>query len=164
MEKMNYKYWLPGADGTRIDYTTDKNAIIIVGANGSGKSKLGAWIEQQELLMVHRIGAQRSLNYNPNLTLKSYEESENNVFFGEPNANSGKGARWNYGREYTTRLLNDFDSVLVALIARSINEIKTFAECCSSPCKLEWPDKPETSVDTLISIWNEVFPQRILTE
>ncbi len=24
-----------------------KNAIVIIGANGSGKSKLGAWIEQK---------------------------------------------------------------------------------------------------------------------
>ena len=52
-----FKYWLPTI---QRDYETEENSLIIIGANGSGKSKLGAWIEDQNLGKVHRIGAQRN--------------------------------------------------------------------------------------------------------
>ena len=42
---MTYEYWLPNENGQKVDYNSDQNAVIIIGANGSGKSKLGAWIE-----------------------------------------------------------------------------------------------------------------------
>lgn len=76
-EKMNY--WLPDERGEKIDKETENNSVIIIGANGSGKSKLGAWIEQQDLEKVHRIGAQRKLSFDKNIQLKSYEEAENLV-------------------------------------------------------------------------------------
>ena len=76
---MSYKYWLPDREGKRQDFTTEGNAIIIVGANGSGKSRLGAWIEQNGMEKVHRIGAQRNLNFSENIQLKSYEDAENCV-------------------------------------------------------------------------------------
>lgn len=44
---MSFTYWLPDETGKKVDFTTDVSSIIIIGANGSGKSKLGAWIEQQ---------------------------------------------------------------------------------------------------------------------
>ena len=69
---MSFTYWLPDETGKKVDFTTDVSSIIIIGANGSGKSKLGAWIEQQNYSQVHRIGAQRNLNFNENITLKSY--------------------------------------------------------------------------------------------
>ena len=59
---MTFTYWLPDEQGQKQEYTTSNNSVIIIGANGSGKSHLGAWIEQQDLENVHRIGAQRNLN------------------------------------------------------------------------------------------------------
>ena len=41
MEK-TYKYKLPNDEGELIEYETNKNSLIIIGANGSGKSRLGA--------------------------------------------------------------------------------------------------------------------------
>ena len=69
-----YKYKLPLND--QIEYSTSNNSLIIIGANGSGKSKLGAWIEQQDMEKVHRIGAQRSLNFGDFIELKSREQAE----------------------------------------------------------------------------------------
>lgn len=40
---MAFTYYLPDANGNKIEYGTSSNAVIIIGANGSGKSKLGAW-------------------------------------------------------------------------------------------------------------------------
>ena len=44
------KYWLPNTEtGKREDHETEFNSVVIIGGNGSGKSKLGAWIEQQDI-------------------------------------------------------------------------------------------------------------------
>lgn len=79
---MAFTYYLPDETGQKTVYQTDSNAVIIIGANGSGKSKLGAWIEQQDLQNVHRIGAQRNLNFQEITPLKSYEQAEGTVFYG----------------------------------------------------------------------------------
>lgn len=71
---MSYEYWLPNANGNKEKHTTEQNAVIIVGANGSGKSKLGAWIEEQQMDSVHRIAAQRKLNFSAHLPLKNYQD------------------------------------------------------------------------------------------
>ena len=104
----------------------------LVGPNGAGKSKLGAWIEQQDLENIHRIGAQRNLNFNENITLKSYSQAEDIVFWGtaEENQKNGKGYRWEWGKSYTTKLMNDFEDVLAALIALKNNENDNFVNQC----------------------------------
>lgn len=115
---MGFTYYLPDETGKKVECGTNSNAVIIIGANGSGKSKLGAWIEQQKLQKFHRIGAQRNLNFQENIPLKSYDQAEDFVFFGtDDKSQRGKGPRWGWGKSYTTKLMDDFDNVLAALIA-----------------------------------------------
>ena len=106
---MTFTYWLPDEQGQKQEYTTSNNSVIIIGANGSGKSHLGAWIEQQDLENVHRIGAQRNLNFNEDIALKSYSQAENFVFYGTDNKGyverKDKAYRWEWGK-YTTKLVN----------------------------------------------------------
>lgn len=161
---MEYKYWLPSEHGEKQEYITSNNSVIIIGANGAGKSKLGAWIEQQNFEEVHRIGAQRNLNFNENISLKSYSQAEGLVFYGSDDRNSEKVVRWNWGQSYTTMMLNDFENVLAALIALKNNENDAFVEECKKSEKenKNKPQTPITSIDKLQSIWNSVFPQRKL--
>ena len=162
---MAFTYYLPNENGQKVEYGTDSNAVIIIGANGAGKSKLGAWIEQQSMEDVHRIGAQRNLNFKENVPLKSYSQAEEFVFYGTDNKGqqSGKGYRWNWGKEYTTKLIDDFDNVLAALIALKNNDNEKFVnECKAAPTRDERPDPPFTAIDKLIQIWDEIFPQRKL--
>ena len=162
---MAFTYYLPDENGQKVEYGTDSNAVIIIGANGAGKSKLGAWIEQQSMEDVHRIGAQRNLNFKENVPLKSYSQAEEFVFYGTDNKGqqSGKGYRWNWGEEYTTKLIDDFDNVLAALIALINNDNEKFVnECKAAPTRDERPDPPFTAIDKLIQIWDEIFPQRKL--
>lgn len=162
---MAFTYYLPDENGQKVEYGTDSNAVIIIGANGAGKSKLGAWIEQQSMEDVHRIGAQRNLNFKENVPLKSYSQAEEFVFYGTDNKGqqSGKGYRWNWGKEYTTKLIDDFDNVLAALIALKNNDNEKFVnECKAAPTRDERPDPPFTAIDKLIQIWDEIFPQRKL--
>ena len=163
---MEYTYWLPDETGGKKKYSTNSNAVIIIGANGAGKSKLGAWIEQQSFSDVHRIGAQRNLNFNEHIQLKSYSEAENWVFYGNGDGKDpNKGQRWQWGH-YTTRLMDDFDHVLSALLAIRNNEISKFHQACveADDDKSKWPNTPTTSIEKLIAIWSEVLPQRKLKE
>ena len=41
---------------------SDKNSIVLIGANGSGKTRLSVWIDKNnEKLVISRISAQKSL-------------------------------------------------------------------------------------------------------
>ena len=163
---MSYTYWLPDATGAKKDYTTESNAVVIIGANGAGKSKLGAWIEQQCFEKVHRISAQRDLNFKENIELKNYEQAEDLVFYGSVDEarHTRKDVRWGWGKSYTTTLLNDFENVLAALIATKNNENDKYIESCKKAEQENKtkPNVPETSIDKLQRIWNEIFPQRKL--
>lgn len=86
---MAFTYFLPDENGNKTEHGTTSNAVIIIGANGSGKSKLGAWIEQNDFENVHRIGAQRNLNFNENIPLKSYSQAEDLVFYGTADSTNG---------------------------------------------------------------------------
>jgi ABC-type cobalamin/Fe3+-siderophores transport system ATPase subunit len=158
----DYKYKLPDTTGQVEEKTTANNSLIIIGANGSGKSKLGAWIEQQDMDNTHRVGAQRSLSFGEFIQLKSYEQAENRLLYGQEQKEPSKRNRWNWGNQLTTTLLNDYEDVLAALIAMKNNDNDTFIKDCKEREKLGQPHKntPNTVVDTLKRIWQNVFPQR----
>lgn len=166
MAQRTYRYWLPNNNGIREDHETLSNSIVIIGANGSGKSKLGAWIEQQDLEMVHRIASQRSLNFSENVPLRSYSEAEGVVFYGvsDPIRGRDKSRRWDWNKSNTTKLLDDFDLVLAALIAKHSNATQKYYESCREAESLgkAKPSPPDTALYKLNEIWNSVFPQREL--
>lgn len=160
---MTFKYYLPDENGTKTEHSTDSNAVIIIGANGSGKSKLGAWIEQQDLANIHRIGAQRNLNFSEYVPLKSYSQAESLVFYGTDDDSHDKRYRWEWKTFNTTKLMDDFDNVLAALIALKNNDNEQYVKKCKGIAeRSERPDPPFTAIDKLILIWNEIFPQRLL--
>ena len=165
---MSFTYYLPDGQGNKIEHNTESNAIVIIGANGSGKSKLGAWIEQQNMDNVHRISAQRNLNFSENIPLKSYSQAEDLVFWGSDDESGywkqSKGARWHSGSAYTTTMLQDFDNVLAALIALTNKDNGDFVQMCrkAEAEGVPNPHTPFTPIDKLFSVWDDVFPQRDL--
>ena len=165
---MAFTYWLPDEQGNKTENQTESNAVIVVGANGAGKSKLGAWMEQQDFSNVHRIGGQRNLNFSENIPLKRYSQAEDFVFYGNADSNSifkqQKGPRWGWGddRRFTTQLINDYDDVLAALFALKNNEHDLFVSKCRDAelAGLPLPHTPTTVIDKLKSIWDSVLPER----
>ncbi|TOG86252.1 hypothetical protein CGI91_23645, partial [Vibrio parahaemolyticus] len=82
------KLFLPNQDGSGKKVEIDHNgSAVIVGANGAGKSRLGAWIEKNtdSNIMVHRISAQRALDVPEYATVKSLEQSLNDLLWGTEN-------------------------------------------------------------------------------
>lgn len=164
----SYEYKLPTINGDFKENITNNNSIIIIGANGSGKSKLGAWIEDQDSDIVHRIGAQRNLNFKPNLQLSNYDDAKNKIIYGTDDEDAvkrrDKGYRWNWGKSKTTKMIDDFDDVLAALIAMYNNETAEYFKNCKVAEKNNSlkPKTPLTVIDKLMKIWNSIFPQRNL--
>lgn len=115
---------------------------------------------------MHRISAQRNINFSERIPLKSYAEAEDTVFYGstEESWRQKKDQRWDWGKSYTTKLLDDFDDVLAALIAQLNNENQKFVEDCkrAEAQNKEKPHTRESSLDKLLQIWDQVFPQRRL--
>ncbi|HUD55191.1 MAG TPA: hypothetical protein VMR02_08180 [Terracidiphilus sp.] len=61
---------------------------IIIGSNGSGKTRLGVFIENQiPARLVHRIAAQKSLSLNDNINLISLERASGLLRFGHADGN-----------------------------------------------------------------------------
>lgn len=163
-----YTYMLPDQANNSIVKNTNNNALIIIGANGSGKSKLGAWIEQQNPGNTHRIGAQRSLIFGDYIQQKSYEQSTNLLLYGKEKVTSvgeGHDQRWQWDGSkynYTSSMLNDYEHVLSAILALRAKQQDEYIKECK---KLEQEEKqhnnvPEMVDDTLLRIWKSIFPHR----
>lgn len=167
---MGFEYWLP----TRKDENgierggkknTENQAVIIIGANGSGKSRLGAWMENNHPDMVHRIGAQRSLTFGSNIQLRNSEQADRFLLYGTPHKTSDHNNRWGQEKDdsaiaYTTGLLNDFEHVLSALIAKYNKQKDEYINECKNK-EIENCDHnkvPEFIIDKFKKIWNNFFP------
>jgi hypothetical protein len=74
--KINLPASLPNPDGRcPIDCN---GSLVFVGANGAGKSRLGAWIEFQSEYVneTHRISAQKSLDMPKSVRAQSVDAAE----------------------------------------------------------------------------------------
>lgn len=95
----------------------DKNSIVLIGANGSGKTRLSVWIDKQNIKFhVHRISAQKSLEL-PKYTQPIEKEKAKEILI--------------YGREMN----NWEEGVLKNNQGDRLNEIKFDSK---------WSDAPET--------------------
>jgi energy-coupling factor transporter ATP-binding protein EcfA2 len=139
---------------------------ILVGANGSGKSRLAAWLENNLGMDAHRIGAHRVLTLNPDVAKVSEATSLNTLRTGVGPGNEANesyflgwrpGHRW--GSKPTTHLLNDFDAVLQALYAQQNNiAVQTHADVHAG-----FLYSPRlTNFQRLVVIWQRVMPTRRL--
>lgn len=138
------------------------NNIVIIGANGSGKTRLGAWIENtmQNNMAVHRISAQRALNIPSYAQVKNLEQAEMLLFYGLEDEHSHvghkRGHRW--GSNPETHLLNDFDKLLSTLFARTTKRDREHSKATkASQAYVAVDDAP---IDIIIQLWSDIMPHR----
>lgn len=162
MEKILYKYSLPGSEN---EITTELQSLIIIGANGAGKSRLGAWIEKNNPERTHRIVAQRALEMMDIIPVDSFENSQNKVIYG---IDSKYGihhhdSKYDYKEEnYTIKMVNDYNVVLSALIAKQRVEEEAFIKSCEHK---ETQGEAYDHIPLMIrkrlqNIWNLLLPHR----
>ena len=135
---------------------------MIVGANGSGKTRLGTWLdnhpEQKQLL--HRIAAQKSLRMPLFSSPTTIDAAHAMLLYGvqQGNADYKRGHRW--GNEPEIQLLSDFDKLMVYLFTEEW-EVSTKYRQASLGSGKKIP-LSETKLDVLKRIWEATLPHRKL--
>lgn len=160
-----YSYILPNEKNERIFTETECQSMIIIGANGSGKTRLGAWIEKQIPKKTHRICAQRVLKLGKYIQQRSLEQASNLLTCGQETESTTHDSRWGWDGEkynYVTSSPLDYEIALSALYALQVKQSEEYIEDCKLKEKNgENHNKvPEMVFDKLKRIWNDIFPHR----
>lgn len=152
---------LPGKAGEPTQTIKVEKSILFIGANGSGKSRLGTWIEleKKQEAKVHRISAQKSLDMPDSTTPMSIEIAERNLLFGSPERED-LVAHYRWNKRPATSLLNDYEKLMVYLFSDETEENAKFkAACVQTTVRIE---PPRTKLDTVKKVWEAVLPHREL--
>lgn len=147
-----------GASG--IQSELDFNQLVVIGANGSGKTRFGANLEESYPNKTHRISAQKSLSFPSEVRPKSLETATEEFWYGSINKDKElykqpwykENNRW--GRNRYTSLLNDYEKLLVLL---HTEEYENLSEAKSLGVLSE-----ETKIDKVKKIWEILLPHRKL--
>ncbi len=153
--------YLPKSVSTEKDEVTTHQSLVCIGANGSGKTRLGSWIENQspDKERVHRISAHKSLVMPDSTTSTSIDQAKNNLLHGHPKPDFDK-ATLKYQGKPATHLVSDFDKLMVYLFSEESESNATFkTESNATNDKVK---PPITKMDELKRVWEKIFPHREL--
>lgn len=158
---MTFRIDIPTMEGEESLSLEAGSSIIIVGANGAGKTRLATYIEDSLADKAHRIAAHRALSLNPTVSKISEKQALLALKTGlnSPNAQliHRKGQRWKDNAPVS--LLNDFDFLLQALFAEQTNRsLKTHKMVRSGGCSSAIATKFEVLTET----WQKLLPHREL--
>lgn len=166
-DKKTFSISLPYKNETKE--VSASQSIIVVGANGSGKTRLGTWIElnsaQKE--KVHRISAQKSL-YMPDSAMPiSMDLAESSLLFGydkairertENRSDFKRGNKWQ-GKPAVT-MLNDYEKLMTYLFSDYTEESTKYLVASEASKRRVKP--PETKLKQVKEIWEKILPHREL--
>ena len=132
---------------------------MFCGANGSGKTRLAVYMEQELRLRAHRISAHRALTLNPKVEKISEEEARRTLRTGysherKPSTYEHRtGFRWR--NKEAVGLLDDFDSLLQVLFAEQSNTALKTHLAARSGSRVE---ARAAKFEQLRDIWDRVLP------
>lgn len=137
--------------------------LVVVGANGSGKSRLATWLERQDPARTHRVSAQRALSFPDDLRSTTFQKAENNFLYGHESYTAAQapnkfGQRWHDG--ISDRQLNDFQLLATVLFSEGAQISDAYFQKMGSAVPLERP--PQRRLDAIKALWETVLPNREL--
>lgn len=158
---MAFEISIPTSSGELPIQIEIGSSVVIVGANGGGKTRLAVHIENTLKLNAHRISAHRALTLNPAVPKISESVAirglRTGYVRGEENVDHRIGQRW--GSNMAVSMLNDFDFLVQALFADQSNvSLRTHVQVRAgdmSPADL-------TKFEKLDAIWKRLLPHREL--
>lgn len=151
---------LPRTNGETESIET-VHSLLFIGANGSGKTRLGTWIEisSPQRQLVHRISAQKSLSMPDSTTPVSIEIAEQSLLFGNPGwTYQNKINKW--GNKPATMLLSDYEKLMVFLFSDETEENAKF-KIAVKACETR-VEPPVTKIDLVKEVWEKILPHREL--
>jgi ABC-type lipoprotein export system ATPase subunit len=142
------------------EINTKGQPIVIIGANGSGKSRMGYQIEQLNQTnekQVIRIAAHRALKLPTNIETLNLEQAEKNLKYGDINGN----AYYKYQNEPpTVYLQDDYGKLLSFLIAQETKRNAEYIAIARATNDGKLPLITDSLVDTAKNIWSSILPHR----
>lgn len=137
---------------------------ILVGANGSGKTKLAVECEEKLGEVAHRISAQRMLNIDPAIEKVSQKAAQNTLRFGSKDWENWGGIvparmanRWKSNR--SDSILNDAGALVQVLFAEQANvAVRDFNARADGHAV----EETNTLMRKANEIWGRVLPTRSL--
>jgi len=151
---------LPGKTNCNPGQTIKiEKSLVVVGANGSGKTRFGAQIENGYNKETHRISAQKSLVMPNSTNTTSIVQAENNFLWGthsdmwdeETHILNKKQHKWK--GNLSTQPLDDFSKLLQLLFSY---EFKDLIKNKNSG------ERISTRLDKIKEIWEEVLVHKTL--
>lgn len=156
---------MPSRGASSITEVPHEGTVVIIGANGSGKSRLGHWFEATAIgtvtgrrFPVRRISAHRMLSIPSIANRLSLEQANNRVEYGNDHV-SASGSR--VQGDAIVGIMQDFAFVVEALFAvRDAQALSFLQESADESRALRRP--PQTILERAKAMWEEVFSERQL--
>jgi ABC-type cobalamin/Fe3+-siderophores transport system ATPase subunit len=136
-------------------------STVFIGANGSGKTRLGVMIESRfrGKVDVHRIAAHRSLRMNTAIYPPSLDHALNELWYGSATGGDTHKFTNRWRSNPAVSMLSDFDQLIAALYAEENNvSVKFRQDAKADPLT----QVVTTKLDILRDIWQELLPHRKL--
>lgn len=102
--------------------------LVVVGANGSGKTRLGAWLDNKDVKQSYRVSAHRALAFPERVAPMDLDEAQLRLFTGHNDKqlltndplfkHFRTDNRW--GKSPETALLNDYESLVTLLVSENL--------------------------------------------
>jgi ABC-type lipoprotein export system ATPase subunit len=151
---------VPTPTGTlNLDFEFGTSTVII-GANGSGKTRLGVYIEDvlASKDIVHRIAAQKTLAME-DVQLVALEIAEKMLLYGMQTAVPVQKVTYRWGNRPATQLLNDFQALLQTLFGQQNRVAVRFLDQHRVDPSLP---TPRTVLQKVQEVWEQLLPHREL--
>lgn len=156
------KIRIPNLEGIE-KYIENKSSIVLIGANGAGKTRMSVWIDENNSeINIHRISAQKSLNLPKMVRPTEMQIAEEEFLYGTTYGDKNwlkqygkKGNRW--GNEPEIYLLNDYEKLMQYLMTENYEK------------SIEYRDKHKdgntkfdnsTRLEKIKEIWEDVILHR----
>lgn len=164
MEVKVMKIRLPDIGG-KENYIEDKQSIVLLGANGTGKTRMSVWIDENNPeLDAHRISAQKSLNMPKYVSPTELKNAEDKLLYGTTDDNRDwlktygkKNIRWE--NEPEIHMLNDYQDLMELLMTENYEKSIEYREEHKEGNK---NFDNETKLEKIKKIWEKVITHRKL--
>ena len=157
------KLKLPNLNGNPT-FVEEKNSVVLIGANGSGKTRMSVWIEfnNTKNCPVHRISAQKSLNMPLKTKTSDIQSSQDNFLYGTESHSGEENWRkmnFRYNNHPSVHLLDDFSKLMAVLFTDAFQQTwEEHEENRKSTIKIIKTIK----LDKIKTVWENVITNKIL--
>ncbi len=172
IDNAEYHYYLPNQDGETggTEYKTDVNSVVLIGANGSGKTRVGEWLEREYPREVQRISSLRNLSLPSEIKLSSFGVAINQIMYGRDTPESNHSSLYEIDRSLlqhktVTGSVANFEPSISAIVAKD-NEANRFisrdvASTVNSALERTTVNKAQTRPEIRMqALFSLVFPHR----